>query len=538
MMDRPLLISDLFEHGRRLYKDSRIITVRAGGDRISTYGEVADRVDKLAKALAKLGVEPEDRVGTFCWNNQEHLEAYFAISSMGAVLHTLNIRLFPEQLAFIVNHAKDKVIIVDDNLAPLLGQVATQLETVEHIIVVGDGDDTPLRDAPRATFHRYDDLLAAESSGFDWPMLDERAPASMAYTSGTTGDPKGVVYSHRSTVLHSYGITSGAVTGLNENDAVLAIVPMFHANCWGFPYAGWWVGSDLLMPAQFLQAEPLADMIERHRPTLGAGVPTIWTAILHHGEDRQIDLSSFRLLICGGSAVPESLMRAYEERYDVTLLQLWGMTETSPVGSIAAVPKGISGEERWRYRSRTGRPVAGIELRIVDAERNVLPWDGESVGEIECRGPWVTGSYYGVDDREKFHDGWLCTGDVGFIDERGYAQITDRAKDVIKSGGEWISSVELENTLIAHPEVMEAAVVGVPDEKWDERPLACVVRKQGSTVGPVELNAYLEGKVAKWWLPERWAFVTEIPKTSVGKFDKKALRGQHAAGEIEVFILG
>jgi fatty-acyl-CoA synthase len=537
MMERPLLISDLFEHGRRLYADSRIVTVGQTGDRIATYAEVGDRVDKLAKALRKLGVEREDRVGTFCWNHQEHLEAYFAISSMGAVMHTLNIRLFPEQLAFIVNHAEDKVIIVDDNLAPLLGQVAAQLKTVEHVIVVGAGDDTPLRAAPRATFHRYDELIAAESPGVEWPILDERAPASMAYTSGTTGDPKGVVYSHRSTVLHSYGMTSGAVAGLSPNDMILTIVPMFHANCWGFPYAGWWVGSDFLMPAQFLQAEPLVAMIKRHRPTLAGGVPTIWTAILRYGEDHEIDLSSLRLLICGGSAVPESLMRAYEERYGVTLLQLWGMTETSPVGSIAAVPKGVSGEERWLYRSRTGRPVAGIELRIVDADGNELPWDGASVGEIECRGPWVTGSYYGVDDQEKFHDGWLRTGDVGFIDARGYAQITDRAKDVIKSGGEWISSVELENTLIAHPEVVEAAVVGVPDETWDERPLACVVRKEGSTVGPAELCAYLEDKVAKWWLPERWAFVAEIPKTSVGKFDKKVLRGRHAAGELDVLTI-
>jgi fatty-acyl-CoA synthase len=537
MMDRPLLISDLFEHGRRLYRDSRIITVGEGGDRISTYAEVGDRVEQLAKALTKLGVEREERVATFGWNHQEHLEAYFAISSMGAVMHTLNIRLFPEQLAFIVNHAQDKVIIVDDCLVPVLGKIAKQLTTVEHIIIVGDGDLGDLQDAPRASFHRYDDLIEAESPGFEWPTLDERAPASMAYTSGTTGDPKGVVYSHRSTVLHSYGMTSGAVAGLNERDIILAIVPMFHANGWGLPYAGWWVGSDLLMPNQFLQAEPLVHMIRRHRPTFGAGVPTIWTALLHYGEDHEIDLSSFRLLICGGSAVPESLMRAYEERYDVTLLQLWGMTETSPVGSLADVPKGVVGDERWRYRARTGRPVAGIELRIVDAGGNVLPWDGESVGEIECRGPWVTGSYYGVDAAEKFHDGWLCTGDVGFIDERGYAQITDRAKDVIKSGGEWISSVELENTLIAHPEVLEAAVVGVPDEKWDERPLACVVRKEGTAVGPDELRAHLEDKVAKWWLPERWAFVAEIPKTSVGKFDKKVLRAQHAAGELEVVSL-
>jgi len=534
MMDRPLLISDLFEHGRRFYQSSRVITVGEGGDRVASYAEVANRTERLAKALMELGVQREDRVGTFCWNSQEHLEAYFAISSMGAVMHTLNIRLFPEQLAFVINHAADKVIIVDDTLAPLLGRVAKELNTVEHIIVVGNGDDAPLRAAPRATLHRYEDLLSSQSPGIDWPVLDERAPASMAYTSGTTGDPKGVVYSHRSTVLHSYALTSGAVAGLNESDMILTIVPMFHANCWGLPYAGWWVGTDFLQPAQYLQPEPLVGMIERHRPTLAGAVPSIWTGVLHYGEREDIDLSSFRLVICGGSAVPESLMRAFDERYGVTLLQLWGMTETSPVGTIASVPRDVEGEEAWRYRSRTGRPVAGIELRIVDDAGRTLPWDGESVGEIEVRGPWVTGSYYGVDDAEKFHDGWLRTGDVGFVDERGYAQITDRAKDVIKSGGEWISSVELENAIIAHPEVGEAAVVGIPDEKWDERPLACVVRKEGSTITPEELRAYLGDKVAKWWLPERWAFIEEIPKTSVGKFDKKVLRSQHEAGELKV----
>ena len=528
MMDRPLLISDIFEHGRRLFADSKVITVGEGGDRTASYAEVAERTEKLAKALRRLGVEREDRVGTFCWNSQEHLEAYFAISCMGAVMHTLNIRLFPEQLAFIINHAKDKVIIVDDTLIPVLGEVAAEMETVEHIIVVGDGCDVaPLRAAPRARLHRYEELLAAETPGFEWPVLDERAPASMAYTSGTTGDPKGVVYSHRSTVLHSLGLTSGAVTGLNEHDMVLTIVPMFHANCWGLPYAGWWVGTDFLQPTRFLQPEPLAQMIGRHRPTFAGAVPSIWTGVLHYGEDNDIDLSSFRLVICGGSAVPRSLMDSFEKKYGVTILQLWGMTETSPLGAIASVPPNVEGEEAWTYRARTGRPVAGIELRIVDDEGNPLPWDGKSVGEIEARGPWVTGSYYGVDAPEKFHDGWLRTGDVGFIDPRGYAQITDRSKDVIKSGGEWISSVELELELIAHPEVVEAAVIGVPDEKWDERPLACVVRKEGSSVTPDALRAFLEDKVAKWWLPERWAFIDEVPKTSVGKFDKKVLRARY-----------
>jgi fatty-acyl-CoA synthase len=530
MMDRPLLISGLFEHGRRLYGDSRVVTVGEAGDRISTYAQIGDRTDRLAKALMRLGVQREDRVGTFCWNSQEHLEAYFAISSMGAVMHTLNIRLFPEQLAFVINHASDKVIIVDDTLVAVLGRVAKEMSTVEHIIVVGQCDDAPLREAPRASLHRYEELLSGESPGIEWPELDERAPASMAYTSGTTGDPKGVVYSHRSTVLHSYGIASGAVTGLNDRDMVLTIVPMFHANCWGLPYAGWWVGTDFLQPTRFLQPEPLVAMIERHRPTFAGAVPSIWTAVLHYGEERDIDLSSFRLVICGGSAVPESLMRAFEERYGVTILQLWGMTETSPLGTVASVPRGVHGDEAWRYRSRAGRPVAGVELRTVDDRGEVQPWDGKSVGEIEVRGPWVTGSYYGVDASDKFHGGWLRTGDVGFVDPRGYVQITDRSKDVIKSGGEWISSVELENAIMAHPEIVEAAVVGVPDEKWDERPLACVVRKKGSTVSAEQLRAYLEDKVAKWWLPERWVFVEEIPKTSVGKFDKKALRKQHAAG--------
>ena len=452
MMDRPLLIADLFEHGRKLYGDSRIVTVEESGDRIGTYTQVGDRSAQLANALTKLGVGRGDRVGTFCWNNQEHIEAYFAISSMGAVMHTLNIRLFPEQLAFIINHAHDKVILVDDSLVPLLGRVAKDMKHVEHIVVVGDGDDAPLREAPKAEFHRYDSFISGEATSFDWARA-RRACAGVygLYERNHRGSQKAWSTAIVRPSWHSFGITSGAVTGLSQNDTVLTIVPMFHANCWGLPYAGWWVGADFLQPTRFLQPEPLAAMIQRNKPTLAGAVPSIWTALLNHGDDHDIDLSSFRLVICGGSAVPESLMRAFEEKYGVTILQLWGMTETSPLGSIAAPPKGVAGEAQWKYRGRTGRPVAGIELRIVDEQGEPLPWDGKSVGEIEARGNWVTGSYYGVDAQEKFHDGWLRTGDVGFIDELGYAQITDREKDVIKSGGEWISSVELENTIIAHP---------------------------------------------------------------------------------------
>ena len=534
MMTRPLLIRDIFEHGRRVHSQSRVITVEADGDRDASYAEVADRTGRLANALAGLGVGSLDRVGTFCWNTQEHLEAYFAISSMGAVMHTLNIRLFPDQLAYVINHAEDQMILVDDSLIPLLAKVAAELETVKHLVVIGAGDATPLEAVPGATIHRYDELLAAASPEYDWPELDENTPASMAYTSGTTGNPKGVVYSHRSTVLHSFGLNSGAVAGLSEADSVLPIVPMFHANAWGLPYAGWWVGTDFVMPGRFLQPEPLVRMIETHKPTFAGAVPSIWTALLHHCEGKSVDLSSFRLVFCGGSAVPESLMRAFEEQHGVHIVQAWGMTEISPLGAVAHPPRGNGGEQSWAYRVRTGRITPGIEARVVDDAGEVLPWDGTAVGEIEVRGPWVTSRYYRVDDPDKFDDGWLRTGDVGTIDDKGFMQLTDRAKDVIKSGGEWISSVELENTLMGHGEVLEAAVVGVPDEKWDERPLACVVRKAGSAIGPDELRAYLEDKVAKWWLPERWAFIDEIPKTSVGKFDKKVLRKQYADGALQV----
>ncbi|MFN8103728.1 MAG: long-chain fatty acid--CoA ligase [Acidimicrobiia bacterium] len=528
MQDPPLLIRDILEHGRRVYGASVVSTWEGEKARSATFAEVADRADRLAAALARLGVGIGDRVGTFSWNTQEHLEAYLGVPAMGAVLHTLNIRLFPEQLVYVVNHAADKVVIIDDSLVPLLARVIGEIETVEHIVVVGMGDASALG----REVHRYEDLLAAESGGYDYPDLQERSAAAMCYTSGTTGNPKGVVYSHRSTYLHALAEIAGSVMSLREDDKVLPIVPMFHAMAWGIPYAAWMVGADFIMPGRFLQAEPLAKLIEAEKPTMSGAVPTIWNDLLAYGESHELDLSSLETVVVGGSAVPRGLIEAYKERYGVTITQAWGMTETSPLGAVAHPPAGSDPAEEMDWRSRTGRVVMGVEMRAVADDGTELPRDGESVGEIEVRGPWVTASYYGDPDPEKFHDGWLRTGDVGWIDERGFFQITDRAKDVIKSGGEWISSVELENTIMGHPDVMEAAVVGIPDEKWQERPLACVVRREGAHLEPEALRDYLESRVAKWWIPEHWAFVDAVPRTSVGKFDKKVLRARYAAGEL------
>ena len=539
MQDFPLTIGMIFRHGRSVYANSEVVTYEGDGSRHSTYAEVGDRVDQLASALAKLGVESGSRVGTFCWNNQEHLEAYLAVPSMGAVLHTLNLRLFPELLTYVINHAADEVVIVDDSLVPVLAKVASNLETVKTFIVTGTGDAGALAEATDAQILGYEALLAAETPGFAWPDVDERSAAAMCYTSGTTGNPKGVVYSHRSTWLHSFAVTSASSLGVSESDRILPIVPMFHANAWGLPYAGWLVGADFLMPGRFLQPEPLTTFIAQERPTFSGAVPTIWAEVLRYGEDHEIDLSSFRMVVCGGSAVPRALIEAFDERYGVRFIQGWGMTETSPLAAVSHPPNGIEcdSSEDLDWRARTGRVVAGVELRIVDDVGRPLPWDDEAVGEIEVRGPWITASYYLDPSPEKFDDGWLRTGDVGRVDEHGFIQITDRAKDVIKSGGEWISSVELEGLLMAHPDVVEASVVGVPDDKWGERPLACVVLKTGSDIGAEGLCEFLGGSVARWQLPERWSFIDEVPKTSVGKFDKKVLRARHAAGELEIQTL-
>jgi fatty-acyl-CoA synthase len=530
MQHQPLTLQLILERARRIYADGEVATLTEAGTVRATYAEVAERVDRLCSALRDLGVRPGDRVASFAWNSQRHLELYLAVPCMGAVLHTLNIRLFPDQLTYIANHAEDQVVFVDDSLVGVLEQVAPTFETVEHYVVMGDGDAGSLPDPLR-----YEDLIAAQEPGFDYPDLDEDAACGACYTSGTTGNPKGVLYSHRSSMLHAMSKCMAETEALSSADRVLPVVPQFHANAWGFPYACLLTGADLVMPGPFLQGDALAKLIAEERVTVAGGVPTIWMDLLRHAEDNPVDFSSLRMLVCGGSAVPLSLMQAWEERHGVPMLQAWGMTETSPLAALARPPRSAGGDEDWHYRSKTGRVIPLVDVRLVDGTGAEVPWDGESTGEIQVRGPWIAADYYrDPDSGEKFDGEWLRTGDIASIDRHGFLQISDRAKDVIKSGGEWISSVELENHLMAHRDVVEAAVIAMPDDRWSERPLACVVRRGGSDLGAEDLRAHLEPQVAKWWLPDAYAFVDEVPKTSVGKFDKKVLRQRLADGELEV----
>jgi fatty-acyl-CoA synthase len=539
MMDVPLTVTALMRYGTQIYADREVVTASEDGTRRQSYGETGARAARLAGALRSLGVDGDQRVATLLWNNAEHLEAYLTVPSMGAVLHTLNLRLDPEVIGYIATHAGDEVVIVDPTLVPLLARVLPHAPTIRHILVTGPRDRTqtpaePGLDGDGRAVHSYEDLLASQPGSFDWPDLDERSAAAMCYTSGTTGRPKGVVYSHRSSYLHAMGVCLGSVFALSEQDRVLPVVPMFHANAWGFPYAAMLSGADLIMPDRFLQPEPLVRLIESQRPTVAPAVPTIWTMLLAHVRANGGDLSSLRVVPCGGSAVPHALQEAYEKELGVRIVQAWGMTETSPLGSVALPPAGTPEEESWRYRDTAGRLIAAVEARLVGPDGTVLPHDGEAVGEIECRGPWVTGSYYKDDDPAKFHDGWLRTGDVGTIDRLGFVTLTDRAKDVIKSGGEWISSMDLENTLMAHPKVREAAVIGIPDETWGERPLAAIVPEEGAAVTAAELRAFLAERMPRWQLPERWSFIAEVPKTSVGKFAKTRMREAYAKGDYEV----
>jgi fatty-acyl-CoA synthase len=537
MMDVPLTITSIMRYGTSMFGDREVVTWTGDGTRRRSYAEVGRRVARLANALRRLGVDGDQRVGTFMWNNAEHLEAYLAVPSMGAVLHTLNIRLAADEVAYIATHAEDYAVIVDASLLSKFAEILPHTSTIKHVIVSGGA---PLAEEPGiggldgVSVHDYEELLAAEDDSFAWPVLDEYSAAAMCYTSGTTGRSKGIVYSHRSAYLHSMGACLGNAFALSEQDRVLPVVPMFHANAWGLAYAGLLSGAALILPDRYLQPAALVRLIGDERVTVAGGVPTIWAGLLSYIREAGGDLSSLRVVIAGGSAVPHALQVNFESELGVRILQAWGMTETSPLASVANPPPGVSDEEAWGYRDSQGRLFCTVEGRLAGDGGTILPNDGEAVGEVEVRGPWITGSYYRDDDPAKFHDGWLRTGDVGTLDERGFIRLTDRSKDVIKSGGEWISSMELENILMAHPDVAEAAVVGVADEKWGERPLAAVVLRSGADVTAEKLRAFMTEQIPRWQLPERWCFITEVPKTSVGKFSKRQMREAYQRGDYEI----
>jgi fatty-acyl-CoA synthase len=533
MMDRPLLISALAEHATRNFASREIVSVTADNPRHRyTYKECFARSRQLANALGKLGLAQGDRVATLCWNDYRHLEAYYAISGAGFVCHTINPRLFPEQQVFIINHAEDRWIMTDVMFVPLLESFADKIKGVEGFIIMTDAANMPDTSLPNA--HCYESLIADEPTSFSWPVIDERSASALCYTSGTTGDPKGVLYDHRSTILHAYAAVAPDVMGICNRDCVLPIVPLFHVNAWGSPYTAVMAGAKLVLPGPKMgDGETLVDLFESEGVTMSLGVPTVWLAVLAYADKAGKTLHSIRRAIIGGAAVPRSMIEVLRDKHDIEVRQGWGMTETSPLGVTNTIKAGLEGlddEERLDLAVKAGRGLFGIEMRIVDAEGKELPWDGEAYGALQVRGPWVCADYFKLGGAAGTHtdDGWFETGDVATIDPEGFMAITDRTKDVIKSGGEWISSIELENTVMGHPAVAEAAVIGVPHPKWTERPLLVVVRVAGKDVDKQELLDYYKGKVASWWIPNDVAFVDEIPHTATGKIKKIELRRQFA----------
>ena len=534
MMDYPLTLDCILEHANRMFPHKTIKTKLPDGSLHEyRYADLYRRAKRLGSALESLGVAPGDRAATFAWNSFEHLEFYFGIPGAGAVCHTLNIRLSHEQLVYIINHAEDKVIFVDGTLLPLIEPIAAQLKSVEHFVVYNAAKDRGVN-LPNALW--YEDLMAAASDDYEWRCADETMAMGLCYTSGTTGMPKGVLYSHRSMVLHTLGVLAAAALGITEADVVLPVVPQFHAMAWGLPYAAAWAGAALVMPGPHLQPRALAEMIETERVSVAAGVPTIWNGLHRELKQNRRDISCITQLVVGGSAMPRGLIEAYEKELGVNVVHAWGMTEMSPIGSVAKLQnrhRRLDDAGRWDMKAKQGYFVPGVDARIVDGEGAELPWDGETMGELQVRGLWVAGRYY-KRERHPEHftdDGWFRTGDVATIDGSGYMSITDRTKDLVKSGGEWISSVDLENALTSHPDVMEAAVIAIPDERWDERPLAVVVPLVDD-VDAARLNQYLLRQFPKFWLPDGYVMVDDIPKTGVGKLDKKALRQMYAEGRL------
>jgi fatty-acyl-CoA synthase len=526
MMDYPLTLSTLFRRAETLFACREIATRRADKSiHRYTYGEFAARARRLASALRGVGISPGDRVATLAWNHGAHLEAYFAIPLMGGVLHTLNLRLHPEELAYIVNHAEDRAVLVDESLLPVWNKVRP-LVNVPTVIVMAASGPVP------ESMLDYEALLADAAPALDIPDPDERDAAAMCYTTGTTGKPKGVLYSHRSLVLHTFSLCLNHCMAICEADVVLPVVPMFHANAWGLPFACAMMGAKLVMPGPHLDAASVCDLFDRERVTVAGGVPTIWIGVLQHLDENpgKYDVSSIRAMYVGGSAVPKALIEAFEQRYGLRIFQAWGMTEMAPLGSVAQLPwslEGCSDAAKFQYRAKQGRPAPFVEIRARN-EIGIVPWDGQTMGELEVRGPWIASAYYNrADSADRFTgDGWFCTGDIVTLDHDGTIQVQDRSKDLIKSGGEWISSVALECALMGHPSVAEAAVIPVSHPKWDERPLAAVVLKPGAAASPADLHAFLALQFPKFWVPDAFEFIDAIPRTSAGKFQKSALRAR------------
>jgi len=523
-MDYPLTLTHILERSAKLFHRQEIASKTPHGTHRYSYADFYRRAHSLAHALARLGVQPGNRVGTLCWNSFRHLELYFAIPCYGAVMHTLNLRLPRDQLAYIINHAEDTVIFVDASLFNLLAPIRDQLRSVKHFVILPD-QEPPAGD--------YEQLLeASPTEPYPWPRLDENAAAATCYTSGTTGNPKGVLYTHRALFLHSFALAMTDTFAISERDTILQIVPMFHANGWGIPFTAVMTGARIVFTGRDLQPADIAGLIQNERVTFTSGVPTIWMNLFGYLETHPHDLSSLRMVVSAGSAMPRQLVEWYEKKYGVHFRLAWGMTETTPIATFMAVKKhleSLAEKEHFDLLARHGLPVAGVDIRIVDAEGVEIPWDGTTMGELQTRGPWVTSGYYN-DPRgdESFSEGWFRTGDVATIDPEGYMQIMDRTKDLVKSGGEWISSVDLENAIMAHPKVMEAAVIAVFHPKWQERPLACIApfEEYRGQISKQEILDFLAGKITKWWLPDDIVFVDAVPKTSVGKFNKRVLREQ------------